>query len=64
MCSTHTKGYEFPPFSLIGRVLHKALIDQAKLILITPAWQTQFWYPQLLKLSIRNPLVLPKVPDL
>ena len=61
---THTKGYAFPPFSLIGRVLHKVLFDQATLILITPAWQTQSWYPQLLRLSIRNPLILPKVPDL
>ena len=64
MCWTHTKGYAFPSFFLIGRVLHKVLIDQATLILITPAWQTQSWYPQLLRLSIRNPLILPKVPDL
>ena len=32
----HRKGYAFPPFSLIGRVL-KVLTDQATLILITPA---------------------------
>ena len=38
------------------------MIDQATLILITPAWQTQSWYPQLL--SIRNPLILSKVPGL
>ena len=36
----HRKGYAFPPFSLIGRVL-KVLTDQATLILITPAWQAQ-----------------------
>ena len=64
MCWTHTKGYAFFSFFLIGRVLHKVLIDQATLILITPAWQTQSWYPQLLRLSTRNPLILPKVPDL
>ena len=64
MCWAHTKGYAFPPFSLIGRVLHKVLIDQATLSLITPAWQTQSWYPQLLRLSIRDPLILPKVPEL
>ena len=57
-----TKGYAFPKFSLTGRVLHKILIDQAILILITPAWQTQSWYPQLLRLSIL--LILLKVPDL
>ena len=64
MCWTHTKGYVFSPFSLIGRVLHKVLIDQTALILITLAWQTQSWYPQFLRLSIQNPLILPKAPDL
>ena len=64
MCWTHTKGYAFSPFSLIGRALHRVLIDQGTLILITPAWQTQSWYPQLLWLLIRNPLILPKDPDL
>ena len=48
----------------MGRVLHKVLIDQATLILITPAWKTKSWYPQLLRLSIQNLLILPKVPDL
>ena len=38
MCCTHKKEYDFPPFSLIGRVLHKVLKDQTKLILKTPAW--------------------------
>ena len=36
MCWTHTKGYAFLSFSLIGRVLHKVLIDQGTLILIKP----------------------------
>ena len=27
-------------------------------------WQTQSWYPQLLRLSMRNPLILPNVSDL
>ena len=33
MCWAYTKGYAFPPFSLIRRVLHKVLIDQGTLIL-------------------------------
>ena len=40
MCWTYTKGYAFPPSSLISRVLHKVLIDQVTLILLIPAWQT------------------------
>ena len=49
ICWIHKKGYAFPPFSPIcTNVLHKVLIDQATLILITPAWQTQSWCPQTL----------------
>ena len=58
------KRYVFPPFSLIDRILGKVLIDQPTLILITPAWQTQSWYPQLLRLLFQNPFILPIVPDL
>ena len=64
MCWTHKKRYVFPPFSLIDRILRKVLIDQPTLILITPAWQTQSWYPQLLRLLFQNPFILPIVPDL
>ena len=42
---THMKGYAFPPFSMIGRVLKKAQVDQANLMLTPPAWQTQPWLP-------------------
>ena len=44
--------------------LHRVLIDQATLILVTPVWQTQSWYPQLLRFSNRSPLILSKVPGL
>lgn len=58
------KGICFPPFSPTRRVLQKGLIDQATLILLTSEWKTQSWYPQLLKLSIQSPLILPKIPNL
>ena len=54
----------FPPFSPTRRVLQKVLIDQAMLILLTSEWKTRSWYPQLLKLSIQSPLILPKIPNL
>ena len=48
--------YAFPPFCLLGQVLHKVLLDQTqKMLLITPAWRTQPWYPQLLRILISNP---------
>lgn len=30
------------------------------MIIITPAWHSQPWYPQLLEMSIQNPILLPK----
>lgn len=56
---SHLRLYAFPPFSLIGRVLWKVRSDQATMLLITPAWQTQSWYPQLLHLSVQKPILLP-----
>ena len=32
---------------------------QKKLVLITPCWQTQLWYSQVLSLLIRKPVNLP-----
>ena len=49
----------FSPFSLIGLVLKKVQVDQANLILITPVWQTQAWYPKVLQMSIRRPILIP-----
>ena len=51
--------YTFPSFSLIGRVLRKFQKDQSKLITVT-IWQSQFWYPTLLKKAIGDPFLLPK----
>ena len=53
---THLKGYASPPFTLTGRALNKVLKEKAILLLITPAWQTL-----LLKLTVRIPLLLPKL---
>ena len=44
------KGYGFPPFSLIGRILAKIKRNEASTILIVPCWQTQPWFPQFLRM--------------
>ena len=41
------KRYAFAPFCLIDRVLEKTQSDQATLIVVTPGWKTQSWYPLL-----------------
>ena len=48
----HKSVYTFPPFALIHKVLKK--VDEEKvpsLIIVTPTWQNQRWYPELLRLS-------------
>ena len=60
----YQNGYAFPPFSLIGRVLRKVQTDQAKLLLVTPTWQSQSWYPCLIQMSVDKPILIPQVEDL
>ena len=48
-------GFAFPPFSLISRALRKNLKEKIyHLIRVTPAWQIQHWYEQLLKTSVQH----------
>ena len=48
-----------------NRTLNKTLKEQVpKLILITPAWTTQVWYPEILNMSIKSPILLPWRKDL
>eukprot|EP00794_Sanderia_malayensis_P004487 gene4487-5082_t len=43
--------YAFLPFNLTGQTLKKVLKHKIKMILITPIWVTQSWYPQLLGMA-------------
>lgn len=52
--------YAFPPFSLISRTLQKLRTDQAECLMVVPLWPTQCWYPVLMDLLIRIPLILPR----
>lgn len=63
-CWTHLRGYAFSPFCLIGKTLWKVHSDCATIVIVTPAWQSQAWYPQLLHLSVRKPILLPQRVDL
>lgn len=59
------KAYAFPPFCLIGRCLAKLERQRVRsLVLITPLWPAQPWYPRLLHLAIDYPRILPSSPDL
>jgi hypothetical protein len=51
-------NYAFPPFSLIPQVLKKMEEAQAEMLLVSPYWPTQSWFPKLLRLLIHNPVLL------
>ncbi|CAG2257403.1 unnamed protein product [Mytilus edulis] len=43
--SWRDKGLCFPPFCLISTCLAKVREENSQIILITPVWQSQAWYP-------------------
>ena len=47
---------------MIESVLRKVQRDQKNMIIVTPAWRSQPWYPILLKMTIKNPILLPNHP--
>ena len=57
------KGNAFLQFCLLGPVLKKIQLDQARLIVVAPGWKTQTSYHHLLQMSIKNPLLLPSTPN-
>ena len=58
------EAYLFPPFSMIPRCLAKIYKDMATVVIITPTWQTQSWYPTLLEMSVDLPVLLPHMEDM
>ena len=60
----HTPG-EYPSsFSLIGWCVQKIREDQARAILVVPAWTTQSWFTVFLGLLIQDPIMLPRQDNL
>ena len=57
-------AYAFPPFPILHKVIRKARLERPRLILITPWWPTQSWFPDLKSLSHVPPLPLPRRRDM
>ena len=53
------KGYVSPRFGLIAPVLKKVSQDKADLVLVAPVWQAQPWWPVLLNLLTKKPVMIP-----
>ena len=58
------KGYAFPPFALISKVLRKVREEGSTILLIAPVWESQPWYPTLLSMLVDFPTLLPTHSDL
>ena len=58
------KGYANPPWNLIGKVLSQVRSQQTSLVIVTPLWKSQPWYPVLLGMTTEIPLLLPEKTDL
>ena len=58
ICWTQLSFYAFPPFSILDRVCQKIMMDKAEGLLVAPLWDTQIWYPIILKMCMRPPVVL------
>ena len=57
--------YMFPPFPLLNKVIQKLRSTQAaEVVLIAPWWQSQSWFPHLLRLCVEHPLAFPYRQDL
>jgi hypothetical protein len=52
--------YCFPPFSLVPRVLQRLELTEAECTLIAPKWTTKPWYMKMMRLLIKEPIVLPR----
>lgn len=52
-------AYAFPPFSLILRCISKVKRELADLVLVTPYWPSQVWFPLALELTSDIPVILP-----
>ena len=58
-------GYAFPPFAMIRSVLNKVMeSNNCKIILIAPWWPQREWFPDLQRLAVEQPILLPLRPDL
>ncbi len=55
---TKFQGYANPPWNLVGRVLTQVREQRAQITLVAPTWKSQPWYPVLLGMLIREPLML------
>ena len=55
-----TQSIRQPSVELIGRILAQTRQQQAELVLVAPVWKAQGWYPVLLEMWVKIPLLIPQ----
>ena len=56
--------YAYPPFSIVGAAISKIVQDRATGIMIIPYWTSQYWYPTMQSLLVKDPIILPQIKTL
>jgi len=59
-----TRGFANPPWCLIARCLSQIKRQMARVVMITPLWVSQPWYPMILEMLEDYPRILPARDDL
>ena len=55
--------YIFAPFSCLGKVIHKLILDSVQqATMIVPFWTTQPWFPMITNLVNKQPYLIPVLP--
>ena len=58
------RGFANPPWCLIGHCLSQVKRQVARIVMITPLWTSQPWYPSILGMLEDFPRLLPERDDL
>ena len=61
---TVVRGYTNPPYCLISRCLRKIVHEKAQVVMITPMWTAQPWFPLILRMCVDYPCLLPQCHNL
>ena len=56
--------YCFPPYNLIPLIIRKVRAEEVTITLIAPYWTKQVWYPTLMRMLVKVPVLLPHREDI
>ncbi len=60
----NTHLYAFPPIALLPQVIRRIRETKCSLLIVTPLWRTQVWFPEMIQLLSTAPWSIPLRRDL